>query len=394
MTTRTTAPFEQTITAATNGSAPVPAGPPQPRRRRARWAALVGAGLTVALLAFVYDPRNLFEPDGTEPEAVLRETSVVTVTSLTERHDVDGTIGFAESTTLTRRSDAASSAAAAGPGASTATSSSPASTVTQLVAAGSDVGQGDVLWRVGLEPTVALIGTEPAYRTLDRDTEGPDVEQLESSLVALGFDPDGTVTVDEAFTANTEAMVERWQDALGAEVTGEVALTSVVYIDAPSRIGAVHVAVGDAVQDGSAMLDLTARQRELRFTVPAAERETLTIGATVVAQLPDRTTVSATVESMTINETGGATVSATLDEDLIAGIDSVPVTISWSETLGDDLLTVPAAAVYRTDSGQYWVEVRNPDGTEQAVPVEVITTSDGLVAISGPVARGDQVITP
>ena len=44
---------------------------------------------------------------------------------------------------------------------------------------------------------------------------GPDVLQLETALVALGYDPDNEVIVDREFTSETAAMVERWQQHLG-----------------------------------------------------------------------------------------------------------------------------------------------------------------------------------
>lgn len=65
---------------------------------------------------------------------------------------------------------------------------------------------------------------------------GPDVFQLETALVALGYDPDGEVTVDREFTSLTAAMVERWQADLGIEVDGIVESDDVVFIPGPAQI--------------------------------------------------------------------------------------------------------------------------------------------------------------
>ena len=58
----------------------------------------------------------------------------------------------------------------------------------------------------------------PAWRSLSVDSEpGPDVTELELSLVAFGYDPAGDVTVDQTYDDATKAMVERWQRGLGVE---------------------------------------------------------------------------------------------------------------------------------------------------------------------------------
>ena len=80
--------------------------------------------------------------------------------------------------------------------------------------------EGDTIARIDEVPVIALEGELPMYRTLSEGDEGVDVEQLEAALVRLGYDPDGTVTVDEDFASQTEAMVERWQEDLGVDETG------------------------------------------------------------------------------------------------------------------------------------------------------------------------------
>ncbi|MCP3996633.1 MAG: HlyD family efflux transporter periplasmic adaptor subunit [bacterium] len=125
--------------------------------------------------------------------------------------------------------------------------------ITDVVAAGESIEQGDVLYRLNGEPVVVMYGEVPAYRTL-RDLSdnmtGTDVLQLEEALVALGYDPDSQASVDEEFTDYTETMVERWQEDLGVEETGRVDLGSVIFIPAASEVLAVAVDVGDSVNSG------------------------------------------------------------------------------------------------------------------------------------------------
>ncbi len=388
MSTRVVTEFQRHTPSPTNRSAPASAPTPRPGRLR-HLIALALTGTVIAFVVFMYDPRNLFEESAVDDAPVLRGTATASLSSLSEDYSVDGTVSFRDATTV--RFIAAPSAGS-GPGA--APTDSAATVVTEIVAAGSTIDSGDILWRIGLEPTVVLVGPEPAYRTLDRDAEGADVEQLEASLVALGYDPDATLTVDEVFTASTEAMVERWQDAISAEITGEVSPSAIVYIAEPSRVGAVAATVGESVQDASAMLDITALDRGLTFTVPASDRDTLSIGAVVEADLPDGSRIAATISEMSIDDSGGAVVWAVPDEPIDSSVDMVPATVTWAVSFGENLLTVPVGSILRTDSSQYYVEVRDADGTERFVAVSVGRSSGGRVEISGDIAVGDTVIAP
>ena len=111
--------------------------------------------------------------------------------------------------------------------------------ITEIVEAGTIIEQGDVLYRADGEPVVVLYGDTLAYRTLrDASTNltGADVQQLETALVDLGYDPDGTVTVDDEFTYNTEQMVEAWQEDIGATDDGIVNLGEVVFLPGPALV--------------------------------------------------------------------------------------------------------------------------------------------------------------
>lgn len=130
--------------------------------------------------------------------------------------------------------------------------------VTEVVEPGTIIEQGDVVYRADGEPVVVLYGDTLAYRTLrDASTNltGADVEQLETALVALGYDPDGTVTVDEEFTYNTKKMVEAWQEDIGADDDGIVDLGEVVFVPGPSLV--VNSAqLGDTANPGSPVATL------------------------------------------------------------------------------------------------------------------------------------------
>jgi peptidoglycan hydrolase-like protein with peptidoglycan-binding domain len=167
------------------------------------------------------------EAGGAGPTAKASGTGTVARRTLAERVTVEGTIGYAgESTVLARLGG----------------------TVTELPAVGDVVRRGEELYGIGGEPVILMYGKVPAYRALAEDVaEGPDVEQLETNLEALGYYPG---TVDEDFTSSTAAAVEAWQEDLGLEATGEVELGRVAFLPGARRITQLKTTLGEALAGG------------------------------------------------------------------------------------------------------------------------------------------------
>jgi peptidoglycan hydrolase-like protein with peptidoglycan-binding domain len=129
--------------------------------------------------------------------------------------------------------------------------------LTWLLGEGEVIENGTTIARVNEEPVVLLEGDIPFYRTLRDGVEGEDVIQLESALVALGYDPDGDVTVDEEFTSSTEDMVEAWQEDLGVDETGRVDVGQVIFAPVPGQVISHQTAVGSSVSPTSPILDVS-----------------------------------------------------------------------------------------------------------------------------------------
>ena len=93
-------------------------------------------------------------------------------------------------------------------------------TVTSVIGVGATVGLGQVLYTVDSQPVIALSGVLPAWRTLSTSSDdGPDIQQLENSLVSLGYDPDGDVVVDNEFDSTAYRLAHRvFVDVLREEV--------------------------------------------------------------------------------------------------------------------------------------------------------------------------------
>ena len=131
-------------------------------------------------------------------------------------------------------------------------------TVTATTPVGTVLRRGDTVAKIDEVPVIVLYGDVPAWRDLEAGDEGPDVEQLETNLVILGFDPDGDVTIDGVFDADTEDMLETWQEATGLEETGNFSTESVVVVDGPVSVTNAP-AVGRPARSGEALAVVSAR---------------------------------------------------------------------------------------------------------------------------------------
>lgn len=69
---------------------------------------------------------------------------------------------------------------------------------------GAEIQPGSVILEVAGRPVIALPGDLPVYRTLRAGASGPDVVQLQGSLIELGYDP-GTSGTYDSQTANAVA---------------------------------------------------------------------------------------------------------------------------------------------------------------------------------------------
>ena len=155
-------------------------------------------------------------------------------------------------------------------------------TVTSITRVGTTVSLGDVLYTIDSSPVVALYGNVPEWRSLSSSsTAGADISQLQQSLIALGYDPGKTVTVNATFDSATVAMVERWQTGLGLPATGKIALGSIVFMPKAMLVQAVSHVVGDLVGDDEAMVTLQGSTQQVVMQVPSGDEQYFVPGLAV-----------------------------------------------------------------------------------------------------------------
>jgi peptidoglycan hydrolase-like protein with peptidoglycan-binding domain len=347
--------------------------------------------------AFVITRRS---DDAPAIAAPIFKTATVERGDLTVTEQIEGSIELADATTVLHRIDGAttSSAQTGGPpgGVSRDTASTAETTqiVTSVIADGSTVPIGTVLYSVESAPVVALPGSLPAWRTLDTSSDdGIDVLQLEEALVALGYDPDGTMKVDTHFTGVTKQVVMDWQAGYGMEQTGEVALGSVAFVEATTIVAAVNVAVGDSVADGDTVLSLASSAQQVVIDVPDGAEAYLTPGLEVTVE-----GAAATVTLLrSVDRAGEVFVQAVITpNELIADVEigsTVRVRVT-ATTISGGLLVPTEALVSRID-GTYALQVLAGDESESFVTVELLGVAGSKAAISGEgIAEGTRVLQP
>jgi Putative peptidoglycan binding domain len=322
------------------------------------------------------------------------ETSTATATAKVERRDlvqhetVDGTLGYRDAVTLYAQA---------------------MGTVTALREPGSVVERGQALYWLNGRPVTLMYGRTPMWRRLDPSAKGGrDIRQLERNLVALGYDPNGEIEIDNEWDSATTAAVKRWQEDKGWPKTGSVELGEVVFLPGPRRIGQLKTTRGALLQPGTEVVDTSATRREVTVDLDADKQSLVQEGDRVEVELPDGSsvdgwisTVGKVAESETDPQTGEQTDPTIPVEIRLAssaktgGLDETPVSVSLQKDRAENALSVPVTALLALAEGGYAVEVVGAGGATRLLRVEPGMYADGIVEISGKAIRkGMKVVVP
>lgn len=267
--------------------------------------------------------------------------------------------------------------------------------LTALPAPGQVIEIGQRIYEADGRPVVLLEGSRPFWRDLSSGADdGQDVLQLEQNLARLGyFDREP----DTRFDWWTTDAVRRWQEALGLPVTGTVAATDVVAVNAPSI--RIAQATGQLGQSGVSPATYTATTLTATAKLTPAQARELTTDTAVTVVLPDGTELANTIAAVDpggqpTGDNGQTTPpTATIhfpDQQQVSsmGPASVRVIVQSTEESAETLI-VPASALIATAENQYAVEVLAGERIVR-VPVQIGLIADARVQIlaSGPDAEG------
>ena len=141
-------------------------------------------GVLILLGGLLYLNSN--QEEGSSPKSLELTTVEVQRGDLEKKEEYNGTIRQVDKSSI---------------------KSSITGVITSLPREGSIVNFGEVLYSIDGKPVVLLQGTIPYYRTLDLTSkDGPDIQQLEQSLVNLGY-ASGSFIPDETFDEDTSIML-------------------------------------------------------------------------------------------------------------------------------------------------------------------------------------------
>lgn len=351
-------------------------------RSRRRWVAI---GLIVVIVAAVTAGYGLAA--GTQPEVATPATPAAATVAVERRDlqqsiDIQGTLGFGDARDVV---------------------GGLAGVVTAVPEVGSLVQSGQPLYWVDDQPVVLMDGTTPAWRTLRSGvSDGPDVAQLERSLVNLGFATEPELTVDEEWTWRTTEAVEKWQASLGLEETGYIEQGRVVFLPGARRVASASIAVGAQAMPGSSVLSTTSESRTITADLDARRQHSVQAGMTVSVTLPDGSKTDATIVRVgTVAKTAAEgekpTVELTLelvDPSATGNLDGATVGVTIPTETAEGVLAVPVTALLATAADGYVVEVQK-EGSTKTVAVTVGMFADGWVEIAdGDLVEGDSVVVP
>ena len=291
-----------------------------------------------------------------------------------------------------------------------------AGTVTALPAENSTLSLGSSVAEIDGQPVVVFYGDRPMWRSLalpldGSELEGPDVRQLESNLLSLGYpsareDEDELPSIgpaDDLFDEDTVRLIEDWREDIGLSAGGFVEAGRILYLTEDVRVARVLVSKGALILPGTPLLETSASDQEVFLQLPVDRRELVEVGDAVEVTLPDDTIVSATVVEV-------GTIVTYLEDDAprcdqreystrrsqsweLACFDESPVDVEIISNEVVDALAVPVNALLALAEGGYAVEI-NRDGVVSLIPVETGIYVDGLVEITGELVAGDSVVAP
>ncbi|GAA1327176.1 peptidoglycan-binding protein [Leucobacter albus] len=335
----------------------------------------IGVAACVAVAGLAATGFVLLQPPPS-PEAAKappRSTAEVVRGDLSEQTLVQGTLGYTGERAI----------------------SGAAGTLTGVAPPGSELTVGGELFAIDNVPVVLFTGALPQWRAFELGMErGPDVQQLEASLAALGY---FWAEPDEVFDANTRVGIRLWQEGTGRDITGTIGMGEIHFAPGPLRIAAAKLEPGAQTTPGSEIVRVTDLGKRVEVNLKLAQQKLAVVGAAVEIELPGgaKTTGKITAvdpprEPEQSGQGGGETapivpVTVLLDNaDDAKSIDRATVRVSFTSETREDVLSVPVGALLALPEGGYGVDVVTPGarGTKR-VAVETGLFAGGLVEITG-----------
>jgi peptidoglycan hydrolase-like protein with peptidoglycan-binding domain len=346
-----------------------------------RLRVIMAAGSAVAVAAAVVAAAVGFGGTGGNPSpqssGPAMSTAPVTRSTLTQTQQVNGTLGYGTPVRVNARGNG---------------------TITSLPALGTVVNRGEALYQVDNRPVSLFYGGLPFYRSLHTGDSGPDVEEVEENLAALGYTG---FAVDTKYTAATETAVRKWQTDHSLTATGVFDLAAVALAPAAVRVASVDLQLGDPAN--GQVLSYSGTTRVVQIPLDVALQSMAKTGSAATVTLPDGTNVPGTLTTVGSVAVAGrladapATIDVTVtvaDQSKLGALDQAPVTVTLIAASVENVLTVPVAALVALANNGTGVQVVT-GSTSRYVTVRLGMFANGRVQITGDgIAEGTLVGIP
>jgi peptidoglycan hydrolase-like protein with peptidoglycan-binding domain len=382
--------------------------------KRKRWL-LAGAAVLVAVLA----AGGVVVISSTKQRATAAPQPAAN-TAQVERRTLSATVSQAGTLTYRARSD----------GTPYSVINQAVGTYTKLPAAGQVISQGRLLYRVNDHPVLLLHGSTPAYRTLSAGASGPDVQELNRDLVALGYATRAQLSPKSAsFGPSTTTAVTKMQAALKVTQNGTLTLGHAVFEPTAVRVTSVSAQLGGSAQAGETVMQGTSTTREVQVALSATEQNSMAVGDHVSITLPNShitrgvvSSVGAVATCPSSSASGGSGSSSVqpgtdtcssggsgnTTPTIAVGVtplhpaaagkwDQAPVQVGINTASVPNALVVPVTALLARSAGGYAVEVVGAGGINHLVPVSLglFDDAEGLVQVTASaLAVGQKVVVP
>ncbi len=386
-----------------------------------RWIAggtvfvIVAAAVALAVL----DPFRVGASSNAAGASYQTSTSTVTRRSLTSQTQVDATLGYAASYSVVNQAQGSPAGSGSNSG-----SGAGSGTFTSLPAVGAMVRQGQVLYAVSGDPVVLLYGTTPAYRDLAEGDTGPDVTELNTDLVTLGYLTAANLGARPGwgyYGGETAYGVQLLEQHLGMTQTGSLDLGEAVFLPGAIEVTGygTDAVLGGAATTGSVVLTASSTTPVVTIDLDAAQQTEIHAGEPVLITLPSGSTTPGVVSSVSNVATSSSsssgsssgstagegssgnaatvTVEVSLDNPKAAGaLNQAPVEVTITTASASSALVVPVTALLAQSSGGYAVEVIGAAGRHHLVAVApgLFDDAAGLVQVTGNLAPGQKVVVP
>lgn len=335
-------------------------------KRPSRWGWWVAFALVASVIAvLLYWPSE----GGRAPTYI---TEAATVGDLEEVVEGTGIVGFSDGDTV-------------------ALTARVGGTITDVhLVEGATIAPMEPVVDVDGQTVWVVTGESPVYRDLSVDSEGEDVQTLEESLRAVGYDPG---EIDEVFDGDTQTALEEWQEDNDLEVTGRFGIVSFVW--APSDFIALDVTAsrGAFLQAGDSVVTAgLADVHVVRAIIDQAEVTSVEVGDEARIEIDgiDGVLAGAVTSISPIPVEGSdfeVVVSMEEEERVLAGMEaSVRIVV---DTLRDVVL-IPTGALGGSESAAT-VDVL-VDGMPETRPITIGLMTPTKVEVTSGLSKGDQLV--